>query len=340
MDARFGLKPVDKELIAYLERHGVKWQAVLTKCDKVKGRDLARRMTLMKSEMSSYSRMVGEPVPISALKRRGMELLRGTMENLKVEKEVVKAGIRNRVYNLLEQRRIQRSERARRKRQAKREKEAEEKLKERAETQTPSEEAFESGGVGEGFGEFSLHSLLDDARPRGSDDSEAEGVDNKATTRDKSSVREAHYTLEDRDSARIQQMAAKLFPDLPEVPANESEREESTITARSVPELSSTLDVLASPAAIDSDESDSESDGLDVSSPVVVRRFDVPLSRQKHFEATPTDHDSHSVFPHIKMQNDWSATMRLANVRQPASTQVKVRDDWGAWSGTPAKQDA
>ncbi|CAE8586221.1 unnamed protein product, partial [Polarella glacialis] len=85
IDARQGLKPSDREMIAYLERHSVPWQIVVTKCDTVKGKDLSKRLTIMQEEItaSGYRRMAGDPIPVSALKRHGMDALRNTLDSLK-----------------------------------------------------------------------------------------------------------------------------------------------------------------------------------------------------------------------------------------------------------------
>jgi len=119
IDARQGLKPSDKEMISYLERYGVGWQIVVTKCDKVVPKDLAKRLAVLQEDTADYHKMAGQPIPVSALKRKGMQTLRETLDSLKVMKEVVKEGIKRRVFDLLELRRTRRSERARRKRVAK-----------------------------------------------------------------------------------------------------------------------------------------------------------------------------------------------------------------------------
>ena len=48
VDGRQGLKPADREMISFLERHNVAWQIIVTKSDKVPAKQLAKRITIMK----------------------------------------------------------------------------------------------------------------------------------------------------------------------------------------------------------------------------------------------------------------------------------------------------
>lgn len=86
MDCRHGLKPTDKAMISFLEKYNVPWTPIVTKCDLLRQDDLARRLTLLGSELSEYHRMQGEPIPIAAKKRMGMEEVRKILDPLKVKK--------------------------------------------------------------------------------------------------------------------------------------------------------------------------------------------------------------------------------------------------------------
>lgn len=235
-----GIKPMDREMIAFLERHNVPWQIVVTKCDKVVRRDLAKRITLMKEDIADYRKMAGPPIPVSALKRRGMDELRELLGGLKVRKEVVKEGIRRRIYDLLEIRRQKRLEKNLRK------KEAKEKAKEEAAAKDASEDGAAAAveGVEADLAAAArassppwqaakedLHTVLADwgfdlgeashrkpaakavgpaaaAKALGGDET------TEGSVASKSHVTEAHYSLEDRDSKRMAGLARELFPDL------------------------------------------------------------------------------------------------------------------------------
>lgn len=222
IDARQGLKPSDKEMIAYLERHNVSWQIVATKCDTVKQKNLGRRLAVLEEDVASYVKMTGPPIPISALKRMGMEKLRNVLDAFKVQKEYVKEGIRLRVYDLLEQKRIKRAERSRLKREKRRlqeelEKAEGEKGKE-METLGLNLQQEPATAAGTGFATPSLHDLLDDSKHgeaaafSNQKDDSGKQVDIASTP----VVQEARYKLDDRDSMRVDGFMRSLFPDLPD----------------------------------------------------------------------------------------------------------------------------
>eukprot|EP00933_Yihiella_yeosuensis_P084467 TRINITY_DN9898_c0_g1_i4.p1 TRINITY_DN9898_c0_g1~~TRINITY_DN9898_c0_g1_i4.p1 ORF type:complete len:842 (+),score=179.75 TRINITY_DN9898_c0_g1_i4:129-2654(+) len=225
IDSRQGLKPSDKEMIAYLERHSVPWQIVVTKCDQVKGRELSKRLTVLQEDLEEhgYRRMAGEPIPVSALKRKGMDALRATLDSMKVMKEVVKDGIKLRVYDLLEQRRVQRAEKSRRRRERKALAAAEAEAAAAAATASTSKD---DGSKEDGFAvDTDLHSVLSDWDNSSSSSSRSTGVGkvnstlNPAGTAEEApksppAVSDAHYSLEDRDSRRVNSMVHSLFPDL------------------------------------------------------------------------------------------------------------------------------
>ena len=215
VDARQGLKPADREMIAYLERHGVPWQIIVTKCDKIPSKDIARRLTILKEDLSQQRRMAGDPVPVSALKRRGMDQLRDILNNMKVAKEMVKEGIRLKVYDLLEQRRIRNRERRRRKNEkkaAEAAKAAEAKAEaEKAEAETATEDI--PGAEDPEL--HNLHHLLGNwaAQPRQPrEEGPLPGP----------SVSKAFFSLDDRDSRRVDSFMSSLFPDLSNLRASGS----------------------------------------------------------------------------------------------------------------------
>lgn len=227
ISAQAGLKPTDREMIAFLERHGVAWQIVVTKCDKVKKRDLAKRLTLLQEEVTSYRKMAAPPIPVSSLKRRGMDSLREVLDSLKVRKEYIKDGIRRRIYDLLELRRIKRSESAKRRKEVKEAKRQQEADGAEAAGRTasvgPEDEAefAAAAKVASGPTQADLHSVLADwgfdvgEVPGGAIANARGGAEGRETPGPKPLVLEAHYTLEDRDSMRVQSFVQNLFPDLP-----------------------------------------------------------------------------------------------------------------------------
>ena len=207
IDVRQGLKPADREMIAYLERHSVPWQIIVTKCDKVPGKEIARRLTIMKDELSQYRRMAGDPVPVSALKRRGMDPLRDILNQMKVAKEMVKEGIRLKVYDLLEQRRIRNREKRRRKGEKKAAAAAAAAEAAQAKAKAEAEEAENP----EDAAETDLHQLLGNwaHATRSEEPQQKPGP----------SVSKAFFTTDDRDSRRVDSFMSSLFPDLSELRA-------------------------------------------------------------------------------------------------------------------------
>mmetsp|Transcript_105889 Transcript_105889/g.187224 ORF Transcript_105889/g.187224 Transcript_105889/m.187224 type:complete len:827 (-) Transcript_105889:225-2705(-) len=223
VDARQGLKPSDREMIAYLERHGVSWQVIVTKCDTVKGKDLARRLTVLQEDLAGFHKMVQAPIPISALKRKGMEKLRDVLDRLKVQKEVVKDGIKRRVYDLLEQKRIQRAETARARRERRKQQQDEQKAQEAVMQDVSNTDADAGDGTPLQGGPPDLHTVLDDSlhpapgSVRAHGDPEREGDRASHVSPKQPEVAEARYSLEDRDSRRIDSLMSNLFPDLPDM---------------------------------------------------------------------------------------------------------------------------
>jgi len=242
LDSRFGLKPADREMVAYFERHNVSWQIVLTKTDKITQKDLSRKITLLKEDCKGFEKMLGDPIPVSSLKRQGMDALRETLDVCKVAKDIVRDGIRTRVYDLLEQKRIQRSEKARKKRQKAKELKAEEDQKRR------DDEAAASMGVVTEASDIptsasrDLHTELEDyySGPTARTESVPE-VETPV-------VAQAHYSLEDRDSQRVDSFVRELFPDLVEGSSIEKEDGDEVAAVRQTLEATPPLASSISPA--------------------------------------------------------------------------------------------
>ncbi|CAJ1399664.1 unnamed protein product [Effrenium voratum] len=202
IDGRQGLKPSDREMISYLERHDVAWQVVVTKCDKVVGKQLAKRLTIMKEDLSQFRKMAADPLPVSALKRHGMEALRDVLSDMKVAKEFVKDGIRRRVYDMLEQKRLRNAERRKRRKERKAEEAANPK---------PVDEAHEKEEEDEGIESKDLHEILGTWGPSPKVPAQ------EAPTE----VRKVHVP-DDRNTQRVDAFMASLFPDFSEMRAGAS----------------------------------------------------------------------------------------------------------------------
>lgn len=233
INAQAGIKPTDREMIAYLERHAVKWQILVTKSDRVKNKELARRITIMEEDTKDYQHMSDPPLPISSLKRQGMQRLRDMLGKLSAPKDVVKEGIRRRVYDLMELKRAQRSEKARKRREKKRAEAEEQRDLEsvRAEAESAEDENMADADLGAGSsdglprgwtevrGDGALHAALDDhadpppRQKRSSEEPSSEAIGEEEADAKQPIVAHAHYSLEDRDSLRVASLMRELLPD-------------------------------------------------------------------------------------------------------------------------------
>ncbi len=70
IDARHGMKSSDRDVMAALDTAGVSYQAVLTKCDKVKDGDLEKRLADLANELAS--RPAAHPRVIVTSARSGL----------------------------------------------------------------------------------------------------------------------------------------------------------------------------------------------------------------------------------------------------------------------------
>lgn len=76
IDARHGVKDVDRQIMAILDRAAVSYQLVLTKADKVGGAELSRRAAEVAAEAKRHAAAHPDVVATSAREHRGIDLLR------------------------------------------------------------------------------------------------------------------------------------------------------------------------------------------------------------------------------------------------------------------------
>lgn len=82
IDARHGVKPVDEEILTLLDKSAVTFQAVLTKADKVKGKDRERVLAQVRSALSKHPASFPEIVLTSSEKGEGLDDLRAIIATL------------------------------------------------------------------------------------------------------------------------------------------------------------------------------------------------------------------------------------------------------------------
>ena len=341
VDARQGLKPSDREMIAYLERHSVPWQIIVTKCDKVPSKDIARRLTVLKEDLRQYRKMAGDPLPVSALKRRGMDMLRDILNQMKVAKEMVKEGIRLKVYDLLEQRRIRNRERRRRKSEKKEAATASEEGA--AGSQVKADVQAEDAVPGtEDAPDMDLHQLL------GNWTSQAPARQDQEGSRIQHSpvVSKAFFSVDDRDTRRVDSFMSSLFPDLSELRAMSAsphtvhyppvsaggEGGDITPTMCAVDNLAAEASQAEEdPLAFSDEASDDESDeGEELDVKPEVRRFDF-----HHSGETSRSGKGPSLFPGLRAEKRDSEEVGLLRGQQgqqgrPRGDKMYTEDDFAS----------
>lgn len=110
-DARHGLSDSDSELIPFLRSNKIEFRVALNKCDLVHRGELAKRLTVLGKDLNvSDSQLLEKILPVSALRDQGIERLRKTVESFKMKREIVIAGERKMVLDLLEQRRLKKAQ--------------------------------------------------------------------------------------------------------------------------------------------------------------------------------------------------------------------------------------
>ena len=82
IDTRHGVKPVDAEIMALLDKSAVAFQVVLTKADKVKTSDHDRILTQVRAALQKHPAAFPEIVLTSAEKGDGIETLRAIIATL------------------------------------------------------------------------------------------------------------------------------------------------------------------------------------------------------------------------------------------------------------------
>jgi GTP-binding protein len=82
VDSRHGLKPGDLEILSMLDKSAVSYQAVLTKTDKLKPGELARRMAETATELSKRPAAYPEILATSSVKGDGLETLQDAILSL------------------------------------------------------------------------------------------------------------------------------------------------------------------------------------------------------------------------------------------------------------------
>lgn len=82
IDARHGAKPVDDEIMSLLDVAAVPFQAVLTKADKVKAKDLDTALARTRSALAKHPAAYPEMILTSSEKGDGIATLRATIASL------------------------------------------------------------------------------------------------------------------------------------------------------------------------------------------------------------------------------------------------------------------
>lgn len=82
IDARHGIKAVDEEILSLLDKAAVTFQVVLTKTDKVKGKDLTAVLAQVRQALGKHPAAYPEIVLTSAEKGDGIASLRAIMATL------------------------------------------------------------------------------------------------------------------------------------------------------------------------------------------------------------------------------------------------------------------
>jgi len=82
IDARHGVKQVDHEIMALLDRSAVSFQAVLTKADKPRAGELDRVIAAVKADLAKHPAAYPEIIVTSSEKGEGLDLLRAAIAAL------------------------------------------------------------------------------------------------------------------------------------------------------------------------------------------------------------------------------------------------------------------
>ncbi|MGZ8996500.1 MAG: ribosome biogenesis GTP-binding protein YihA/YsxC [Rhodospirillales bacterium] len=82
IDARHGIKDVDRQIMAILDRAAVSYQVVLTKADKITSAELADRTAAVEAEVRGHPAAHPEVIATSARAQAGIERLRAGLAAL------------------------------------------------------------------------------------------------------------------------------------------------------------------------------------------------------------------------------------------------------------------
>ena len=82
IDARHGIKPVDEEIMTLLDSAAVTFQCVLTKADKIKGKDRERILEQVRDRLATHPAAFPEIILTSSEKGDGIAALRSTIAAL------------------------------------------------------------------------------------------------------------------------------------------------------------------------------------------------------------------------------------------------------------------
>lgn len=82
VDFRHGIKPVDEEIMALLDQSAVTFQCVLTKADKLKGKEADKILSQVRSKLAKHPAAYPEIITTSSEKGDGIATLRSTIAGL------------------------------------------------------------------------------------------------------------------------------------------------------------------------------------------------------------------------------------------------------------------
>lgn len=106
IDCRVGLKNSDRELLFFFDKYNVPYQIILSKCDLMNTKDLARKMQVLKEELQMFKNIKGPVIPLSSLKKQNLDELRNEIAKYQLNKQIVKQNILMKVNDLIEQKRL------------------------------------------------------------------------------------------------------------------------------------------------------------------------------------------------------------------------------------------
>ena len=82
IDSRHGVKPVDEEILTLLDKSAVTFQVVMTKADKLKGKDQDKVLAQVRAALSKHPAAFPEIVMTSSEKGDGLDVLRAIIATL------------------------------------------------------------------------------------------------------------------------------------------------------------------------------------------------------------------------------------------------------------------